>query len=212
MGSEEIKLESPQTGKKPAGKFWSTAFELLKIAVIAFIIVLPIRYFLFQPFIVSGSSMMPNFQNGNYLIVDEISYRLSTPQRGDVVVFDASFIPGYKGERFIKRVIGVPGDTIDIVGGKVEITENGKKVVLDEKYIPSDVKTYGYNLSNNYVPSLLDKQIIVKPNEYFVLGDNRLNSYDSRFWGAVPVKYIIGKAALRILPITSMTEIVRPSY
>ena len=187
-------------------------WDFVKIAVIAFVIVLPIRYFLFQPFIVSGASMAPSFASGDYLIVDEISYRFSTPQRGDVVVFNASFIPEYSGERFIKRVIGVPGDTVNIVNGTVEIIKGGNKTVVNEKYIPRDVKTYGYGLSSGYSSSLLAKEITLKQNEYFVLGDNRLNSYDSRFWGVVPVKYIIGKAALRILPITSLSEITRPSY
>ena len=102
-----------------AQKFLSFTWELIKIAIIAFVIVAPIRYFLFQPFIVSGASMAPNFATGDYLIVDEISYRLSAPQRGDVIVFNAGFIPGYSGQRFIKRVIGLPGETVDITNGKL---------------------------------------------------------------------------------------------
>lgn len=173
-------------------KYASFILEIAKIAVIAFIIVAPIRYFLFQPFVVSGASMAPNFATGDYLIIDEISYRFSDPQRGDVVVFNSSFIPNYKGQRFIKRVIGLPGETVDIKNGVVSILKDGKEVTLDEKYLPSDFKTYG------------DTNITLGSEEYFVLGDNRANSYDSRMWGVVQKKYILGKASLRILPITNM--------
>ena len=181
-------------------KYIPFVLELVKIAVIAFVIVAPIRYFLFQPFIVSGASMSPNFATGDYLIIDEISYRFSNPQRGDVVVFDASFIKGYSGQRFIKRVIGLPGDTVNITNGKVDIIEDGKTMVLDEKYLPDNLKTYG------------DVNITLKPNEYFVLGDNRNYSYDSRMWGVVARKNIIGKALLRLLPVTNFSEINRPAY
>ena len=181
-------------------KYIPFVLELVKIAIIAFVIVAPIRYFLFQPFIVSGASMAPNFATGDYLIVDEISYRLSTPQRGDVIVFDASFIPGYTGQRFIKRVIGVPGDTVDITNGKVEIIKDGKTTILDEKYLPANLKTYG-NINTT-----------IEANQYFALGDNREQSYDSRMWGVIPSKYIIGKASLRIFPIKNMSEISRPAY
>jgi signal peptidase I len=206
---ENNKIESKEGGS--VKKFLSFLWEVAKIAIIAFIIVAPIRYFLFQPFIVSGASMSPNFATGDYLIVDEISYRFTGPHRGDVVVFDASFIPGYKGDRFIKRVIGVPGDIVNIVDGKVEVTEKGKTTTLTEKYLPADLKTYGYD-STLGSPSSLSEEITLKSNEYFVLGDNRENSYDSRYWGVVNSKYIIGKAALRLLPITSLSEITRPNY
>lgn len=175
-------------------------WELFKIALIALVIVVPIRYFLFQPFIVSGNSMEPNFESGNYLIVDEISYRLSNPQRGDVIVFDASFIPGYASQRFIKRVIGLPGETVDVTNGQVQIIKDGKTIILDEKYLPSDLKTYG------------DKNVTLKADEYFVLGDNREYSYDSRIWGVVQKKYIIGKAFLRIFPLDALSAISHPAY
>lgn len=186
--------------KKGIRKVIPFIWELVKIAIIAFVIVAPIRYFLFQPFIVSGASMAPNFATGDYLIVDEISYRFSTPQRGDVVVFNAGFIPNYAGQRFIKRVIGVPGDTVDVANGQVKITENGKITVLDEKYLPKGLETIG------------SVNMTLKADQYFVLGDNRTYSYDSRYWGIVPKNEIIGKASLRIFPITSLSEISRPAY
>ena len=184
-------------------KYIPAFLELVKIAIIALIIVAPIRYFLFQPFIVSGASMAPNFATGDYLIVDEISYRLSSPQRGDVVVFNAGFIPNYTGQRFIKRIIGLPGETVDVINGQVEIIKDGKTTVLDEKYLPADLKTYGANGDIN---------VTLKPDQYFVMGDNRPYSYDSRMWGVLPKSDIIGKASLRILPINNLSEISRPAY
>lgn len=194
--------ENSNKSSKPINrpKYLLVIWEFVKIAIIAFIIVAPIRYFLFQPFIVSGASMSPNFANGDYLIVDEISYRLSTPQRGDVVIFNTSFIQGYANQRFIKRIVGLPGETVQVASGQVKIIKDGQITVLEEKYLPSDLKTYQ------------DANVTLKTNEYFVLGDNRPNSYDSRFWGVVDRKYIIGKAFLRLLPITSLSEISRPSY
>ena len=206
MDSENIEEKVPNSQSedkktvKGLRKYVPFVWEIAKIVVLAFIIVAPIRYFLFQPFIVSGESMMPNFQNGNYLIVDEISYRFSSPQRGDVVVFNAGFIPGFANQRFIKRVIGLPGETVIVTSGKVELVKDGKTTTLDEKYLPADFKTYQ------------DVKTTLKADEYFVLGDNRANSYDSRFWGVVPRKQIIGKASLRILPITKISEISRPVY
>jgi len=173
------------------------AFDLFKIALIALVIVLPIRYFLFQPFIVEGESMAPNFESGDYLIVDEISYRFSGPQRGDVVVFNW---PKDTTQRFIKRVIGLPGETIDVKNGQVSVIKDGETIILNESYLSADLKTYG------------DVNITLGENEYFVLGDNREYSYDSRAWGEVPSKDIIGKAALRIFPITSLSEIKKPTY
>ena len=192
--------QEPQKNKSWIKKAVPFVWEIVKIAIIAFVIVAPIRYFLFQPFIVSGASMAPNFATGDYLIVDEISYRLSNPQRGDVVVFSTNFIPGYANQRFIKRVIGLPGETVNITNGEVKIIKDGETTILNEKYLPSDLKTYG------------DVNTTLKSDEYFVLGDNREYSYDSRMWGVVPRKDIIGKASLRILPITTLSEISRPTY
>ena len=117
--------------EKKIRKMFSFIWELFKIAVIAFIIVAPIRYFLFQPFIVSGASMVPSFESGDYLIIDEISYRFSEPKRGDVVVFSTDFISGYDGQRFIKRIIGLPGETVKVAFGKVEIVKDGQITILE---------------------------------------------------------------------------------
>jgi len=174
--------------------FFLFVWEILKIVLIALVIVIPIRYFLFQPFIVKGQSMEPNFENSNYLIVDELSYRFRDPQRGEVVVFR---YPKNISQRFIKRIIGLPGEKIEIEAGVVMM--NGK--ILDEsKYLPSGVQTTG------------NTQISLDENEYFVLGDNRISSFDSRQWGVLPRKNIVGRVYFRAWPITDLTKFEVPSY
>jgi len=180
--------------KKTLGLVW----ELAKIVVIALIIVLPVRYFLFQPFIVKGDSMIPNFHSGDYLIVDEISYKLAGIHRGDVVVLK---YPLDTTQRFIKRVIGLPGETVAVKDGKVTITKDGKDIALKEnQYLPSALATDGEVL------------IILKPDQYFVMGDNRPFSYDSRRWGVLPKEDIVGRAIFRLFPVASMSYISDPSY
>ncbi len=179
-------------------KYLPFIWEFLKIIIIAVIIVLPIRYFLFQPFIVKGESMIPNLQSGDYLIVDEISYRLGSPQRGDIIVLK---YPLDTTQRFIKRIIGLPGETVEIKNGKITILKNGKSLTLDEKkYLPSSLITDG------------DTNVTLGPDKYFVLGDNRPFSYDSRRWGILPKEDIIGRAVFRVFPISTMTYISEPSY
>jgi len=195
---ENNQIEGKLPEEKGIKRFLSFSFEIVKIAIIALAIVLPIRYFLFQPFIVKGESMSPNFESGDYLIVDEISYRFSEPQRGDVVVFK---YPKDTTQRFIKRVIGLPGETVVVKNGEVSVTKsNGENIILDESYLPNDLKTYG------------DTNTTLKTDEYFVLGDNRTYSYDSRSWGIVPDTNIIGKAFLRLYPVTELSKISAPIY
>jgi len=180
-------------------KFFDFILEVVKVVVVALLIVIPIRYFLFQPFIVKGQSMEPNFENGDYLIVDEISYRFRDPQRGEVVVFK---YPQNPSQRYIKRIIGLPGETIEIKEGKVIIYQkDGKSFILDESsYLPPWAETLG------------DLSVTLNENEYFVLGDNRLASYDSRRWGVLPKKDIIGRVFIRAWPFTSLTKFSIPKY
>ena len=174
--------------------FFLFIWEILKIVIIALVIVIPIRYFLFQPFIVKGQSMEPNFENSNYLIVDELSFRFRDPQRGEIVVFR---YPKNISQRFIKRIIGLPGDKIEVKAGSIMVNDQ----VLDEsKYLPSGVQTPG------------NIQTSLNENEYFVLGDNRISSFDSRQWGLLPRKNIIGRVLIRAWPITTLTKIEVPSY
>lgn len=177
--------------------FGASVWEIAKIVVVALVIVLPIRLFVFQPFLVRGDSMIPNFHNGDYLIVDEISYRLQDPQRGEVVVFR---FPENPSERYIKRVIGLPGETVEIKSGEIAISMAGKTIALDESYLPDSTRTNG------------SLRITLGEGEYFVLGDNRPFSSDSRMWGTLPEKNIIGRVWVRVLPLDALAKISRPLY
>lgn len=162
--------------------FW----ELARFAIIAIIIVVPIRIFIAQPFIVSGSSMYPTFENGQYLIVDELSYHLGQPERDDVVIFK---YPLEQSKFFIKRIIGLPGEKVVIDGEVVTIYNNEypNGLVLEEPYVKVDFDT--------------TETRILKENEYYVMGDNRSASSDSRYWGPVSRDLLVGKAFLRLMPI-----------
>lgn len=180
--------------KKALLFFW----EILKIVLLALIIVVPIRYFVFQPFIVKGISMEPNFHNGDYLIVDEFSYHFRTPVRGEVVVFKN---PKNLSEKFIKRIIGLPGEEIILENNQIVIIDEfAKKTILDE------------SIYLDYPVRLSKKEFYLKEDEYFVLGDNRLHSFDSRDWGPLLEKYIIGRAVLRVFPPITMAYFPTPSY
>ena len=178
--------------------FFSFFFEIFKIAILALLIVLPIRYFVFQPFVVKGASMDPNFSEGDYLIIDELSYRFREPERGEVIVFKYPLSPS---QRFIKRIIGLPGETIEMEDNKITILNEGKNEVLDES---------SYLLSNNFKKGKL--KISLKEGEYFVLGDNRNASLDSRNFGLLPQKYIIGRVLFRLWPITNLKKFEAPAY
>jgi signal peptidase I len=165
------------------------SFVLQLVLIVA--IVVAIRWFVAEPFIVSGSSMTPNFHDGQYLIIDKLSYHLINPHRGDVVVFRN---PRNESEFYIKRIIGLPGETIRFTQGGIEITnaEFPEGRVLEEKYLPNDFSTTG-----SPAPQTLGT------DDYFVMGDNRTpnGSSDSREWGALPRFEIVGKVRLRLLPI-----------
>lgn len=174
-------------------------WELIKITVIALAIVIPVRYFLFQPFLVNGASMEPTFQNGDYLIIDEITYRFRDPQRGEVLVFK---YPSNPSKKFIKRVVGLPGEEVVVKDGTVKISTNGKEheYKLNESNYLSDADTPG------------EVDIKLGEDEYFVLGDNRDGSYDSRGWGALKEEDIIGKVFLRAWPVDSFETFSKPNY
>lgn len=164
-----------------------TAFrEIITFAVLAVVIVVPIRLFVAQPFVVEGESMHPTFESGDYLIVDQLSYRFTEPKRGDVVVFR---YPNDETVFYIKRLIGLPGETVHIEEGKTSVTKtDGTRIELDESYVVAEDATYS-----------LDRSL--GPDEYFVMGDNRPKSSDSRTWGALPEKDLMGRAYVRLLPI-----------
>jgi len=164
--------------------------ELIQFAFIALLIVIPVRYFIAQPFIVSGASMENTFHSGEYLIIDQISYRFEDPKRGDVIVFR---YPQDPSKFFIKRIIGTPGDSISIVGDVVKVTPKGstEALTLSEPYVKSMAE------NTNLTETLGDR-------EYFVMGDNRDSSSDSRVWGVLNKDKIIGKALVRLFPLNEV--------
>lgn len=190
---EKEKLNSPATETVIESSIKKENFfkEIFKFALFAAIIVLPIRLFIAQPFIVSGASMDPTFANGQYLVVDQISYRFENPKRGDVIIFK---YPNDKKRFYIKRIIGLPSETINIQNGRILITrKDGTRSPITKE---------------SYINPVLDKgdlmAFTLKNDEYFVMGDNRTMSSDSRIWGAVKNTLIIGKPFLRLFPITKI--------
>jgi signal peptidase I len=168
-----------------ANSFW----EFIRYALIALLIVVPFRIFIAQPYVVSGSSMDPTFKDADYLIVDQISKRFEEPKREAVVIIK---YPKDTSKFFIKRLIGFPGETVEIKNGAITIYNETNKngIKLDESYVVYQKKE---NLS-----------IILGEDEYFVMGDNRAGSFDSRSWGALPKKYIIGRPIVRLLPLNKI--------
>lgn len=161
--------------------------DLFTLAFLIVVVVIPIRLFVISPFIVDGASMHPTFENLDYLIVDEVIYTFKAPARGEVIVFR---YPENPSIFFIKRIIGLPGEKVSINHGKVTITTvDGVNLTLAEPYIVNEDATY-------------TKSTTLGPDEYFVMGDNRPNSSDSRVWGVLPRKDIIGRVDLRLLPVT----------
>lgn len=185
--------------------------EILQIVIIAVAIIAAVRYFLVKPFVVNGKSMEPNFFNSEYLIIDELTYRFRNPERGEVVVFhpentcsEATARPVISEEYYIKRVIGLPGERVEIRDGKVTIHNDAypNGVVLDEFY--ADDATYMADGS--------ERTFVVPEGQYFLMGDNRAESYDSRMLCAQPIGNIIGKAWVRGFPIDRMAVIGSPEY
>ncbi len=173
-------------------------WEASKIIFIALIIVVPIRVFVFQPFFVKGQSMEPNFHNSDYLIIDELSYRFRQPERGEVVVFK---YPRNPSQRYIKRIIGLPYETVEIQNNQVIIHKDLDATVLDESdYLPTSVSTSG------------EVRISLGEDEYFVMGDNRAASSDSRRWGPLPKENIIGRVVVRAWPLAALAKVEAPEY
>ncbi|MCE9628555.1 MAG: signal peptidase I [Candidatus Vogelbacteria bacterium] len=161
--------------------------EAVRFALTILIIVVPIRTFVAQPFIVSGDSMFPTFKNREYLIIDQLSYQFRSPIRGEVAVFH---YPKDPSKYFIKRVIGLPGETVTIRGKQVSVTSStGEAVKLDESQA---------NYTNGLGAVNLNRKL--EAGEYFVMGDNRDWSLDSRAWGPVPEELFRGRALIRLFP------------
>jgi len=190
--------------------FWYNAFgpsvgavivffiEVMQIVLISVAIIIPIRYFLIQPFLVRGASMEPTFYDQEYLIVDELSYRFGDADRGDIVVFR---YPRDPSQHFIKRVIGLPGETVEVSDGAVTIYNDTFPLgqVIDEGYLTTQ-STAG------------KKRIELNPNEYYLLGDNRGFSLDSRTFGPVTKEDIVGRVWFRGFPFSRLSTFPNPDY
>ena len=183
-------------------KTLASFLEIVEIIVIAVAAVFIVRTFLVQPFLVSGTSMSPNFSNGDYVLVDELTYRIRQPERGEIVVFHD---PEDYGTYFIKRIIGLPGETIQIDNNTVTVfnVSNPKGFALDESYLPAGTVTS--------VPGVTDRYVL-SSSTYLMLGDNRTNSFDSRSWGALPAKNIVGLVRVRLWPLAAVQVFAAPQY
>lgn len=192
MNPESLQQNAPQTPETTTEKKENFFKEIVKFTLIALAIVIPIRTYIAQPFIVSGASMDPTFTTGEYLIVDQLSYNFEDPKRGDVIIFKYPVDPK---TFFIKRIIGLPGETVSVRRGVPTIynEENPDGLTLDEDYISDEhqkIETF---------------EVVLKDGEYFVMGDNRAESSDSRIWGPLDEKYIIGRPLIRLFPVTNIS-------
>lgn len=178
MQKESPSHNTPQDEEHPL-------VEIVRFILIALLIVIPIRIFIVQPFIVEGPSMEPTFHNKNYLMVDQLTYRFQEPQRGDVIVFHYPFD---QSRFYIKRVIALPTETISYQDGSIIITndEFPDGFALDEDYVKTDVPAF--------------QGRTLRDGEYFVMGDNRRASSDSRSWGPLNEKFIVGRVLVRLFP------------
>jgi signal peptidase I len=182
----------------------SFVVDAIETAVIGISIALVIYLFFMQPHQVSGHSMHPFLQDKNYVLTDKISYRLHAPERGDIVVFhapEAANCPEGAGCDYIKRVIGLPGDTVEIRNEQFYV--NG--TLLNERYLPEGTQT----LPGAFVR---DRVVTMGPREYFVSGDNRMHSSDSRVWGPIQPEMIVGKAFFRYWPVNDMQLLPEAVY
>ncbi len=189
--NESTPNQIEQVAPPKKNKWYQSGFikDLLSFIAIIVFVVIPFRIFIAQPYLVDGSSMDPTFKSGEYLIVDQLSYRMHDPARGDVVIFRFPLNPK---EFFIKRVIGLPGETVQITSDGTFIInkDNPDGMKMDEKYVVFAKKT--------------NQTFTLKDGEYFVMGDNRGASADSRLWGAVPRKNIIGTPFVALFPISKI--------
>lgn len=186
---------------KKIGEFFLDIIETLVIALSIFLVV---YLFGMQPHEVNGQSMVPNFQSGEYVLTDKVSYRFRNPERGEVIVFhapEAAQCPKGTGCDFIKRVLALPGETVAVANDSIIV--NG--VPLDESYIPENFETLAGEFTRG-------RTITLGPDEYMAIGDNRPYSSDSRAWGPITKDDIVGRAFFRYWPVAAIGSIVKAEY
>jgi signal peptidase I len=195
---QKDKKEDILTPKSTAAVVVGFVVEIVQVVAISLAIIIPIRYFLIQPFYVRGASMEPNFYDHEYLIIDEVSYRIGDPERGDIIVFK---YPSDPKQYFIKRIVGLPNETVEVRDGNVYVYNDSypEGMILEEEYL-EDVITAG------------QKKVKLRSDEYYVLGDNRNSSLDSRSFGPVNESYIIGRVWFRGWPVTKIRFFENPEY
>ena len=187
--------------------------DVVKIVVISLLIIIPVRFFVIQSFTVEGSSMFPSYHAGDYILVDKISYNFSEPSRGDVIVFHPpdyengshSCAWNYESGTHIKRIIGLPNETLVLEGDNVRIVKTDSEVgiPINEGYIQG---------STGIVLGSGSRVIALGEDQYFVMGDNRPQSLDSRCWGTLDKDNIIGKLWVRLWPLGDIEFFDRPEY
>lgn len=177
-------------------KFLWSVFEVLETVIIAVAAVFIVRSFIAQPFLVSGSSMEPTFSNGNYLLIDELTYNFREPERGEVVVFK---YPRDPNTYFIKRIIGLPGETLKVENNTIQITNEKGVQVIHEPYLTQNA-------------DINDFKKTLGQDEFFVMGDNRNFSFDSRSWGSLPKDDIVGVVRFRLWPFNEAMAFAAPIY
>ncbi|HEX4104400.1 MAG TPA: signal peptidase I [Candidatus Paceibacterota bacterium] len=191
-------------------KFLSSLLEVLEVAVIAVVAVFIVRTYLVQPFLVSGSSMSPNFSNGDYVLVDELTYHLRPPERGEVIVFHD---PQDYATYFIKRVIGLPGEKLVIKNNGITVynAANPNGLLLDESYLPSGTPVGPGDCTGGILTADTCTYQLAS-STYLTLGDNREFSFDSRDWGPLPAANIVGLVRVRLWPLNAITVFTPPKY
>jgi signal peptidase I len=178
---------------------FSGVFEVLKVLAIVLVTAVVIRYFVLQPFQVEGSSMEPNFHSGQLILIEKFTYRFHPAHRGDVIVFH---YPNQPSIDYIKLIIGLPGETVRLDSGKVYVDNQP----LNERYLPAGEQTFITNTD------MTPYEISLGPTQYFVLGDNRDRSSDSREWGPLDQHFIIGRSSVIFYPADSFRAVASPSY
>ncbi|MFA5051116.1 MAG: signal peptidase I [Patescibacteria group bacterium] len=174
--------------------------DLVKIVLLAFIIIWPIHHFVFQPFYVSGPSMEPNYYDKDYLIVEELSYRFHSPQRGEVIVFHS---PNNSQDYLIKRVIGLPGERIVISKNKISVYN---------QQFPQGVEFNENSYLNPGLVTMGEVDVQLNSDEYYVLGDHRNVSLDSRVFGPIKRSTIVGRAWFRGWPFKNLGLLKTPIF
>lgn len=202
--NEQIPVETPpqeplqnQNGQGALVNIGLFILELIKIGLMAGLTIWMVRYFLFKPFYVKGQSMEPNYFEKEYLIIDELTYRFREPVRGEVIVLKA---PVAENNFYLKRIVGLPGERVKV--------EDFKVIIYNQEYPEGKV------VEENYLTESTPGSISVTlgPSQYFVLGDNRDSSFDSRRFGPIEKKDIVGRTWLRGWPVTRVGILTTPKY